>query len=109
MIAKLSFHQAARSGALTPLWSAWRDRMQRAAASVPSSTTQALPMHATVRVSAAPGARIDCLEGCIWVTVDGDRRDVIVEAGGSFAFDRRGRALVHALERARVRLTGAAA
>jgi hypothetical protein len=116
MIADLALRPAARSGALSPhraAWpdrllrpAAWRDRLLRLAGSRPAGASQTIARHASLRLGAAPGTRIDCLDGCVWVTIDGDRRDVIVEAGGSLVVDRRGRVLVHALEHARVRLSG---
>lgn len=51
----------------------------------------------TVRhVHADPGRRVECLSGSLWLTQDGDRRDVVLEAGDSFAFDRAGDALLSA-------------
>lgn len=43
------------------------------------------------------GRRIDCIDGTLWVTQDRDARDVLLEPGESFVFDRPHRAIVQAL------------
>ena len=43
------------------------------------------------------GRRIAIVKGTAWITQDGDRRDMIVEAGHHFVFDRPGSALIQAL------------
>jgi hypothetical protein len=47
---------------------------------------------------ASVGQCIECRSGQLWVTQDGDPRDVILEANQCFTLDRSGRALVSALE-----------
>ncbi len=49
------------------------------------------------RVGHAVGRRLECLTGVLWITQDGDHRDVILEAGEAFTFDRSGDALISAL------------
>jgi hypothetical protein len=62
------------------------------------------------RVSEPLGRRIECLSGVIWVTQDGDRRDIILEEGDGFDFDRREGVLISALKDSRyVLLEGGAA
>jgi len=60
---------------------------------------------ATLRVDDGQPHVIDVFEGLVWVTQDGDPRDVILEAGDSFRFDGRGLTLVQAFEDARLLLT----
>jgi hypothetical protein len=50
------------------------------------------------------GRRVRCLEGRVWITLDGDPRDVFLGPGESFVVDRGGVTLVHAMEPARLRL-----
>ena len=47
------------------------------------------------------GHRIECLTGALWITQDGDRRDIVLAPGDSFSFDRVGDALISALEDSR--------
>lgn len=48
-------------------------------------------------VPVRPGDWIDCRLGRLWITQEGDQRDIFVQAGGRFVFDRRCDAVVHAL------------
>jgi hypothetical protein len=45
---------------------------------------------------------VDCLEGSLWITQDGDPRDVILSAGRSFRIDRTSRVMVFATSDARL-------
>jgi hypothetical protein len=47
-------------------------------------------------VRAEAGRRVECLSGSIWITQDGDLRDIVLRAGEAFDFDRRGDALLSA-------------
>ena len=47
------------------------------------------------------GRRVECLTGTLWITQDGDRRDIILKAGEGFDFDRRGDALLSAFDDSR--------
>lgn len=57
-----------------------------------------------LEIKQALGVTIECLEGSVWVTLDGSTRDVVLEAGQSFHVDRQQRTLIQALDTARVRL-----
>jgi hypothetical protein len=52
----------------------------------------------------ASGVTVTCRAGSVWLTVDGDPNDYILEAGESFALPGRGRVLVYALGAARIDL-----
>lgn len=54
------------------------------------------------RVPDAAGLRIHCQAGCVWVTLDHDARDIVLESGQSFATPEHRRALIFALEPASV-------
>jgi hypothetical protein len=52
----------------------------------------------TFNLHTRKGQRIECRTGQIWVTQDGDARDVILGSDESFTLDRSGRTLISALE-----------
>ena len=52
------------------------------------------------RVPASRGRRVECLSGCLWITQDGDPRDVVLNSGDAFEFDRNG-AILSALDDSR--------
>jgi len=57
-----------------------------------------LAHQAMFSVSDAAGVQITCHEGSLWVTLDDDPRDVVVDAGGSFLTTEHRRALIYAME-----------
>ncbi len=59
-----------------------------AARSLAKGRTRHLPAHV--------GRSIQCLSGSIWITQDGDRRDIVLGPGEAFAFDRDADALLSA-------------
>ena len=68
------------------------------------SKTAATPLahRRILNLSNRNGDRVECLDGSVWITQDGDPRDVVLEAGEGFTLDRPGTALVYALADARV-------
>ena len=66
--------------------------------------TQEIARNQILEVKQPLGVTIECLDGSIWVTLDGDSRDVVLGAGQSFVVDRNHRTLLQALDAARVRL-----
>ena len=50
------------------------------------------------RVPGSLGRRIESLRGSLWVTIDNDRRDILVDPGKGFSLDREGDALISALD-----------
>lgn len=50
----------------------------------------------------AAGQRIQCQSGTVWITLDHDTRDVVLEQGESFSSPEHKRALVYALAPARL-------
>jgi hypothetical protein len=53
----------------------------------------------------AANVRISCRSGSVWITLDNDNKDYVLEAGESFTASVHARALVYALGTARVDLT----
>lgn len=43
------------------------------------------------------GRRIEALNGCLWVTIDNDLRDIFVAAGEGFTVDRNADTLISAM------------
>jgi Protein of unknown function (DUF2917) len=60
--------------------------------------TITLPPRQLFEIPDASSARILCTAGCLWLTIDGDPRDVILEPGDSFEETRPRRALLYAME-----------
>ena len=56
-----------------------------------------VPHSQPVRIENALGRRIAVLEGHVWVTQDGDPRDIVLFTGDGFRFDRSAPAIVSAL------------
>jgi len=46
----------------------------------------------------AAGVRFSCDEGCLWITLDNDPRDIVLEPGQCFAGTQHRRALIYALQ-----------
>src|SRR3954470_2418439 len=46
----------------------------------------------------ARGSTITCVSGTLWVTIEGDSRDVVLTAGDTFVVNRRGLTLLAAHE-----------
>ncbi len=57
----------------------------------------------------AAGTRVQCLKGALWITQHGDREDHFIAAGDTLMLDRRGLALIHAVERTELVLSEPAA
>jgi hypothetical protein len=53
------------------------------------------------------GRRVELLSGSLWITQDGDLRDVVLSPGEAFDFDRRGDALLSAFADSRYLLLDA--
>ena len=51
-----------------------------------------------LKLEGAVGVRISSRSGSVWITQDGDIRDVVLEAGDTFVIERDGPSIVQALE-----------
>lgn len=49
------------------------------------------------RIHHGLGQRIEALNGCLWVTIDNDLRDIFIAAGEGFTVDRGGDTLISAM------------
>jgi hypothetical protein len=66
-----------------------------------------LPRRGTLVLDRAKGAVIAVDDGCLWVTLEQDLRDVILVGGMRFEVDRSGRTVIVAEEDTRFRLVEA--
>lgn len=57
-----------------------------------------LPRHAIFTVADVAGVDIECQSGCVWLTLDDDPRDLVLEQGERFVGDIHRRVLVSAFE-----------
>lgn len=71
---------------------------------MPAPVTVPLARRQIHAIEDAAGCRIACREGAVWITIDGDARDYVLEKGETFVTSRHARALVYALGAARVDL-----
>ena len=60
--------------------------------------TITLPRQQLFAIPDASALRILCTRGCIWVTVDDDLRDFVLEPGEKFEVPDARRALIYAME-----------
>jgi Protein of unknown function (DUF2917) len=79
-------------------------RPRAASASRPAAWTVSLQRHETRALANFECGTIECIDGCIWLTHDGDCRDVLLEAGQSHVSDRGARLLIHAVACSAIRL-----
>lgn len=73
---------------------------------VPAHFEINLSRQAMFSLADAAGVRFAVDHGSVWITLDGDSRDVVVEAGHAFTTQEHRRALVYALAPSRVGVEG---
>jgi len=66
-----------------------------------------LPARAVFAVADGAGVGIECRSGSVWVTLDRDPRDIVLEPGERFEGTEHRRMLVSALEPARITVSDA--
>ena len=54
------------------------------------------------RIENGKGTEVFCLKGTVWLTQEGDPRDIVLSPGQSFVLDRKGVAVVYALKEAAI-------
>lgn len=57
----------------------------------------ALAHQAMFKVTDAAGVQITCRQGSLWLTLDGDPRDIVLSAGDNFTATEHRRAMIYAL------------
>lgn len=75
----------------------------------PAASVVSLSREQIHAVMSFQGGSIECTEGCVWLTHDGDCRDVLLEAGQSHVADRASRLVIYAMAPSAVRLVPRAA
>lgn len=70
----------------------------QAARREPVSRTQSLAKSALLRIERPLDAVVQCSRGTVWVTHDGDPKDVVLVAGESYRSRSAARLIVQALE-----------
>ena len=63
-----------------------------------------LAARALYEIPDAAGVAIACAAGSVWITLDDDPRDIVLEAGDRFCADEHRRALVYAFSPAQLEL-----
>lgn len=66
-----------------------------------------LPRHGIFTVADVAGVGIECQSGCVWLTLDEDPRDLVLEPGERFVGDIHRRVLVSAFENSSISVTHA--
>ena len=63
-----------------------------------------LEPHSVLPVREARGARLQCIDGAVWITEEGNPHDVVLEHGEAHALADDGRTVVQAMGAARIAL-----
>ncbi|MGJ7511048.1 DUF2917 domain-containing protein [Variovorax sp. GT1P44] len=71
----------------------------------PQRLSLSMPKKAIFTLPDAHDVDIECQSGSLWITLDHDRRDIVLEQGQRFRSDSHRRVLVAALEPSCVRFT----
>ena len=71
----------------------------------PQRLSLSLPKKAIFTLPDAHEVDIECQSGAVWITIDHDRRDIVLNPGDHFRSDSHERALVAALEPSCVRFS----
>jgi hypothetical protein len=57
-----------------------------------------LAAHRALTLTDAAGAEVECVTGQLWLTMDGDRRDIFLAPGDAHNIERGGLTLINAIE-----------
>jgi hypothetical protein len=83
-------------------------RVPEEAMLAPRNGPIALEQRTLLRLQNGSGLTILCLKGMLWLTQQNDVRDIVLSVGESFTLDRRGLALIYALNSACATILGPA-
>lgn len=86
-----------------------RNAARRVTPTQARSERQRLRNGATLALARPQGWTIACEEGSLWITYDGDPKDIVLTAGQRHVAERASRMLVHALGDSAFRLDAATA
>ena len=81
---------------------------QRAANPAHQAFNLNLAHHAAFSVPDAANVRIACVEGTVWITLDNDPRDIVLEACGVFITPEHRRAIIYAMKPSQITVGAAA-
>ncbi len=70
-----------------------------------NTTGLALQHQAMFELPDAADARVVCLEGAVWITLDNDTRDFVLEPCEAFTATEHRRAVIYALKPSRISVT----
>lgn len=78
--------------------------LRRPAAGLPgrAASVRELPRHTTLRIEKPGGMFVECLSGTLWITHDGQLKDLVLEAGEHYQVCSDAVMLVHAVNHARL-------
>ncbi len=97
------FAAAAHSLAGLFLWRARSGSRPQQVALTPADT-QTLQKRALLVVRDPLQHRVECLGGSVWITHDGDIKDIILDAGQNYQAERNSRMVIYALTDVSLRL-----
>jgi len=63
-----------------------------------------LEPHSVLPVREARGGRVQCIDGAVWITEEGNPNDVVLQHGDAHALADEGRTVVQAMGAARIAL-----
>jgi len=69
-------------------------------ATLSSAASMQLPHRALMHLPDAAAVQLECQSGSLWITVDHDTRDIVLNAGERFTSAEHRHALIYALESA---------
>ena len=94
-----TFHALFRTALQWPLRFARTRAVARRLAPAAAHPSSSLERAQILWLDAAVGLEVNCRSGALWLTYDGQQRDIVVEQGQTHRCDAAGRLAIYALER----------